>query len=66
MTCRRSTSITKSDIPGAGNDRAATSPSGALSARLGSVREAVRTGSLEGSVPIEEIVPDWPARLNNR
>lgn len=35
-------------------------------ARLGSVREAVRTGSLEGSVPIEEIVPDWPARLNNR
>jgi hypothetical protein len=30
------------------------------------VREAVRTGSLEGSVPIEEIVPDWPARLNRR
>ena len=35
-------------------------------ARLGGVREAVRTGSLEGSVPVEEIVPDWPARLNRR
>lgn len=35
-------------------------------ARLGGVREAVRTGSLDGSVPIEEIVPDWPARLNRR
>ena len=35
-------------------------------ARLGSVREAVRTGNLEGSVPIEEIVPDWPARLNRQ
>lgn len=35
-------------------------------ARLGCVQEAVRTGSLEGSVPIEEIVPDWPARLNRR
>jgi hypothetical protein len=34
-------------------------------ARLGSAREAVRTG-LEGSVPIEEIVPDWPARLSRR
>ena len=32
-------------------------------ARLASVREAVRAGSLEGSVPIEEIVPNWPARL---
>ncbi len=35
-------------------------------ARLASVREAVLAGSLEGSVPIEEIVPDWPARLNRR
>ncbi|HEX9357663.1 MAG TPA: DUF6247 family protein [Streptosporangiaceae bacterium] len=35
-------------------------------ARLATVWEAVRTGSLEGSVPIEEIVPDWPARLNRR
>jgi Family of unknown function (DUF6247) len=35
-------------------------------ARLARVREAVRTGSLEGSVPVEEIVPDWPARLNRR
>jgi hypothetical protein len=34
--------------------------------RLASVREAVRTGSLEGSAPVEEIVPDWPARLNRR
>jgi hypothetical protein len=30
--------------------------------RLAAVREAVRTGSLEGSVPIEEAVPGWPAR----
>ena len=35
-------------------------------ARLGRMREAVRTGSLEGSVPIEEIVPDWPERLNRQ
>jgi hypothetical protein len=28
--------------------------------RLLAVREAVRTGSLEGSVPIEEVVPGWP------
>jgi hypothetical protein len=35
-------------------------------ARLARVREAVLAGSLEGSVPIEEIVPDWPARLNRR
>jgi len=35
-------------------------------ARLGGMREAVSTGSLDGSVPIEEIVPDWPARLNRR
>jgi hypothetical protein len=34
--------------------------------RLASVREAVRAGSLEGSVPIEQLVPDWPARLNRR
>jgi len=35
-------------------------------ARLASMQKAVRTGSLEGSVPIEEIVPDWPARLNRQ
>jgi len=35
-------------------------------ARLASVREAVLVGSLEGSVPIEEMIPDWPARLNGR
>ena len=35
-------------------------------ARLASVREAVLSGSLEGSMPIEEIVPDWPARPNRR
>lgn len=28
--------------------------------RLAAVQEAVRSGSLEGSVPIEEIVPGWP------
>jgi Family of unknown function (DUF6247) len=31
--------------------------------RLHAVQEAVRTGSLEGSVPIEEVVPGWPDRL---
>ncbi len=35
-------------------------------ARLAGMREAVRAGSLEGSAPIEEIVPDWPARRNRR
>jgi hypothetical protein len=30
------------------------------------MREAVLASSLEGTVPIEEIVPDWPARLNRR
>jgi hypothetical protein len=30
--------------------------------RLEAMREAVRTGSLEGSVPIEDIVPGWPGR----
>ncbi|HEY6297787.1 MAG TPA: DUF6247 family protein [Streptosporangiaceae bacterium] len=34
--------------------------------RLASVRAAVLADSREGSVPIEEIVPDWPARLNRR
>ena len=34
--------------------------------RLGSLREAVRAGRLEGSVPIEELVPDWSGRLNQR
>ena len=31
-----------------------------FAARLAAVQEAVRSGSLEGSVPIEEIVPGWP------
>ena len=31
--------------------------------RLQAVQEAIRTGSLDGSVPIEEIVPGWPDRL---
>jgi hypothetical protein len=30
--------------------------------RLEAVREAVRAGSVAGSVPIEEAVPGWPAR----
>src|SRR5215813_12697014 len=30
--------------------------------RLAAVRDAVRSGSLEGSVPIEEIVPGWRER----
>jgi hypothetical protein len=30
--------------------------------RLETMREAVRTGSLDGSVPIEDIVPGWPGR----
>jgi hypothetical protein len=34
--------------------------------RLASVRDAVLAGSLEGTVPIEAAVPDWPARLNRR
>jgi hypothetical protein len=31
--------------------------------RLQAVQEAVRTGSVEGSVPVEEIVPSWPDRV---
>jgi len=31
--------------------------------RLAAVQESVRAGSLEGSVPVEEIVPGWPDRL---
>ena len=31
-----------------------------FAARLAAVQEAVRSGSLEGSVPIAEIVPGWP------
>jgi hypothetical protein len=46
-------------------DRSAYSEPG-FEARLASVREAVLASSLEGAVPIEEIVPDWPARLNRR
>lgn len=34
--------------------------------RLAAVREAVAAGTLEGSVPIEDIVPDWTARLRQR
>jgi Family of unknown function (DUF6247) len=34
--------------------------------RLASVREAVQSSSLEGSVAIEEVVPGWPAGLNRR
>ncbi len=30
--------------------------------RLAAVQEAVRTGSLAGSVPIEEVVPGWHGR----
>ena len=50
-----------------GNVSAATAYSEpGFGARLEAVREAARTGSLEGSVPIEDIVPDWPDRLNRR
>jgi hypothetical protein len=35
-------------------------------ARLAQVREAVRTGSQEGTVPIEDVIPDWPDRLRRR
>ena len=35
-------------------------------ARLADMREAVRSGSLEGSVPIEDVIPDWPDRLNRQ
>jgi hypothetical protein len=30
--------------------------------RLAAVSEAIRTGSVEGSVPIEDVVPGWPGR----
>jgi hypothetical protein len=30
--------------------------------RLARARETVRTGSLAGAVPIEQVIPDWPAR----
>jgi Family of unknown function (DUF6247) len=30
--------------------------------RLAAVREAIRAGSMEGSVPIEDVVPGWPGR----
>jgi hypothetical protein len=33
-----------------------------FSERLAAVQEAVRTGSLAGSVPIEDVVPGWPGR----
>jgi len=33
-------------------------------ARLAGVREAVLASSLKGTVPIDEIVPDWPRRLS--
>ena len=35
-------------------------------ARLTDMREAVRSGSLEGSMPIEDVIPDWPDRLNRQ
>jgi hypothetical protein len=35
-------------------------------ARHERAREAARTGSTEGWVPIEEIVPDWADRLRRR
>jgi hypothetical protein len=35
-------------------------------ARLERAREAARTGSTEGWVPIEDIVPDWADRLRRR
>lgn len=35
-------------------------------ARLAGMREAVLASSLKGAVPIEEIVPDWTARLNRQ
>lgn len=31
--------------------------------RLRAVRQAVRAGSVEGSAPIEQIVPGWPDRV---
>jgi Family of unknown function (DUF6247) len=34
--------------------------------RLERAREAARTGSTEGWVPIEDVVPDWPDRLRRR
>jgi hypothetical protein len=30
--------------------------------RLAAIREAVRTGNLEGSVPIDDAIPGWPSR----
>jgi len=35
-------------------------------ARLADMQEAVRSGSLGGSVLIEDVVPDWAARLDRR
>lgn len=35
-------------------------------ARLERASEAMRAGSREGAVPIEDIVPDWPDRLRHR
>jgi hypothetical protein len=43
--------------------RAAAFSAPGFEERLQAVREAVRIGSLEGSVPVEEIVPGWPDRL---
>jgi hypothetical protein len=34
--------------------------------RLERASEAMRTGSREGAVAIEDIVPDWPDRLRRR
>ena len=45
---------------------AAASSEPGFEARLATVREAALAGSLEGSVLIEEIVPDWPVRSHRR
>jgi hypothetical protein len=34
--------------------------------RLAAIREAIQTGSLDGSVPIEEVFPGWPARFSSK
>jgi hypothetical protein len=43
--------------------RAITYSDPGYDARLAAVQEAVRTGNREGSVPIEDVVPDWAERL---
>ncbi|GAA2118023.1 DUF6247 family protein [Actinomadura alba] len=43
--------------------RAITYSDSGYEIRLAAVQEAARTGGLEGSVPIEDVVPDWTERL---